>query len=81
MKKIITFALLLCMGLSFTGCGLNYEKTSDVLGNVEEWTEKLGQTQITEDEGLIGERIFPKTPMPADTIRIVRMKMAILRRI
>lgn len=58
MKKLIAFALLLCMALSFTGCQLNYEKPSEVLEKLEGWAENLGQSQITEDRALIGERIL-----------------------
>ena len=58
MKKIITGALLLCMVLSFTGCQFNYEKPSEMLEKLEGWAENLGQSQITEEENLIGERIL-----------------------
>lgn len=58
MKKILAFALLLCMALSFTGCQFNYEKPSEMLEKLEGWAENLGQSQITEEENLIGERIL-----------------------
>ena len=58
MKKIIAFVLLLCMALSFTGCQFNYEKPSEMLEKFEGWAENLGQSQITEDGDLIGERIL-----------------------
>ena len=58
MKKLIAFALLLCVALSFTGCQFNYENPSDVLEKLEGWAENLGQSQITEDGDLIGERIL-----------------------
>lgn len=58
MKKIITGALLLCMVLSFTGCQFHYGKPSEMLEKLEGWAENLGQSQITEEEDLIGERIL-----------------------
>ena len=58
MKKIITGALLLCMVLSITGCQFNHEKPSDMLEKLEGWAENLGQSHITEEENLIGERIL-----------------------
>ena len=58
MKKLIAFALLLCVALSFTGCQFNYENPSEVLEKLEGWAENLGQSQITEDGDLIGERIL-----------------------
>lgn len=74
MKKIITGALLLCMVLSFTGCQFNYEKPSEMLEKFEGWAENLGQSQITEEENLIGNAFFLKTPMSADTLLMVRMR-------
>ena len=58
MKKIIALVLLRCMALSFKGCQFNYEKPSEMLEKFEGWAENLGQSQITEDGDLIGERIL-----------------------
>ena len=68
MKKIIAFVLLLCMALSFTGCQFNYEKPSEMLEKFEGWAENLGQSQITEDGDLIGERIL------SEDVPMVRMR-------
>lgn len=57
MKKIIALALVLCMTLSFAGCGFNYENPSEVKEKFNEWAGMLGKTQITNDDNLIGGRL------------------------
>lgn len=58
MRKIITFVLVLCTAFSITGCRFNYENPEEVKETFDKFAGKLGKTQITGDEALIGERQY-----------------------
>lgn len=58
MKQLFTYLLLACMLLCMTGCRLNYmepEKMQEFLDGV---AENIGDSQITDDKDLIGERLL-----------------------
>lgn len=56
-RIMAALTLTLCLMLSFTGCRFNYEDPEDMITAFDEWAGKLGQSQITGKNKLIGKRI------------------------
>lgn len=56
MKYVAVLICGLCMLFSLSACKLNYEKPQEVFSKLDGIAAKIGQTQITEDDDLIGKR-------------------------
>lgn len=58
MKYFTTFMLMLCFVLGLTGCRLNYKETEEIQDFLDGIAEAIGDSQLTEDEDLIGTRVL-----------------------
>ena len=56
MKYLVTVILLVCVLFCLTGCRLNYMEPEEVDAYLDGVAEKIGDSQITEDDELIGQR-------------------------
>ena len=56
MKYLITMSLLVCVLFCLTGCRLNYMEPEEVAMYLDGIVGKIGDSQITEDDDLIGQR-------------------------
>lgn len=56
MKYLITMSLLVCVLFCLTGCRLNYMEPEEVATYLDGIVGKIGDSQITEDDDLIGQR-------------------------
>lgn len=56
MKKIIAAIAVVILVYSFISCRLNYESPATVLSQLDSIAVKIGNSQITDDETLIGTR-------------------------
>ena len=58
MKQLITYLLLTGLILGLTGCRLNYMEPEEMQDFLDGVVENIGDSQITDDDDLIGERLL-----------------------
>lgn len=58
MKYLTTIVLFVCVLFSLSGCRLNYIEPDEMDSYLDGVVEKIGDSQITEDKDLIGQRDF-----------------------
>lgn len=58
MKQMLTFLLLAGLLLCLTGCRLNYMEPEEMQEFLDGIAEDIGDSQLTEDEDLIGTRLL-----------------------
>lgn len=56
MKYLSVVILIVCVLLCLSGCRLNYTAPGKMDSYLDGIAEKIGNSQITEDDGLIGQR-------------------------
>lgn len=56
MKHILSFLLIVTLLTGLTGCSLNNMEPEEIAGFWDDVVENIGDSQITDDEDLIGER-------------------------
>lgn len=56
MKKIIAFIAAVILISSFSSCRFNYESPESVISRLDSIAGKIGHSQITADEALLGTR-------------------------
>lgn len=56
MKRVITVCLVACIVFSLTACKFNYMTPEEIESYLDGIASKIGDSQITEDNHLIGQR-------------------------
>lgn len=61
MKHMLTYLLLAGLLLGLTGCRLNYMEPEEMQEFLDGVVEDIGNSQVTDDEDLIGTRVLSDT--------------------